>query len=140
MNNQQIISHSLRCIAVVFIFGLQGCVALAITAGGVVGGAGVDHTINGVAYKTFNHTVDELRGATLTTLSDMDMKVVSDQENDEGWEIAATAVEREIDIEFERISSRTTRMRVVAHEGVIFLKDRATATEIIVGTTGNLPS
>lgn len=118
--------------------GLQGCIALALTAGSMVGGAGVNHTLSGIAYKTFNSPMDELRGATLVTLAEMEMEVTLDEESEEGWEINADAIDREIDIELERLSSKTTRMRVVAHEGAIFFKDSATATEIIIVTAENI--
>lgn len=117
---------------------LQGCAAVVLTAAGVAGGAGVNHTLNGIAYKTFNNSVAELRAGTLRTLEDMDMTVIGDQETEDGWEIKATAIKRVIDIELERLSKRATRMRVVANEGKIFFKDAATATEIIILTAENL--
>ena len=113
---------------------LQGCAAVALTAAGVAGGAGVNHTLSGIAYKTFNNSLAELRTGTLRTLEDMDMTVIADSETEDGWEIKATAIEREIDIELERLTKRATRMRVVANEGGIFFKDAATATEIIIMT------
>ncbi|MCH8037451.1 MAG: DUF3568 family protein [Proteobacteria bacterium] len=117
---------------------LQGCAAVVLTAAGVAGGAGVNHTLNGIAYKTFNNSVAELRAGTLRTLEDMDMTVIEDKETEDGWEIKATAIKRVIDIELERLSKRATRMRVVANEGKIFFKDAATATEIIILTAENL--
>ena len=117
---------------------LQGCAAVVLTAAGVAGGAGVNHTLNGIAYKTFNNSVAELRAGTLRTLEDMDMTVIEDKETEDGWEIKATAIKRVIDIELERLSKRATRMRVVANEGKIFFKDAATATEIITLTAEKL--
>jgi hypothetical protein len=117
---------------------LQGCAAVALTAAGVAGGAGVNHTLNGIAYKTFNNSLAELRAGTLRTLEDMDMTVIEDTKTEDGWEIKATAIKREIDIELERLSKRATRMRVVANEGEIFFKDAATATEIIIMTAENV--
>ncbi len=113
---------------------LQGCAAVALTAAGVAGGAGVNHTLSGIAYKTFNNSLAELRTGTLRTLEDMDMTVIADSETEGGWEIKATAIEREIDIELERLTTRATRLRVVATDGEIFFKDAATATEIIIMT------
>ncbi len=117
---------------------LPGCAAVALTAAGVAGGAGVNHTLRGIAYKTFNNSLAELRAGTLRTLEDMDMTVIEDSETEDGWEIRATAIEREIDIELERLTKRATRMRVVANEGEIFFKDAATATEIIIMTAENI--
>jgi hypothetical protein len=63
----------------------------------------------------------------------MDMPVAADEKTETGWKLTATASERTIEIEFERLTERTTRMRVVANEGISF-KDASTATEIITQT------
>jgi hypothetical protein len=52
---------------------------------------------------------------------------------DLGRAIAATAGDRIIEIELDRITERASRMRVVVKQGW-FYKDRATATEIILQT------
>jgi Protein of unknown function (DUF3568) len=101
---------------------------------GVSMGAGVEHTLNGVAYKTFTAPLDNVRLAALRTLNQMDMPVKTDTKTDGGWEVSATAAGRSIDIELERLTERTTRMRVVANKGEIFFKDTSTATEIILQT------
>lgn len=127
----------LRAVALVLgLIALQGCAAIALTAGSVAAGAGVDHTMSGIVYKTFASSMPEMRLATLKTLKRMDMEVVRDEKTDDGWEIEATAIERKIEIELEALTKRTTRMRVVANKGNIFFKDSATATEIIVQTAG----
>lgn len=97
---------------------------------GVAMGTSVDYTLNGIAYKTFVAPMPTMRMATLNSLNRMGMKVVEDKKTDTGWSIAATAQDRKIGIELERLTSRTTRMRVVAEDGVIF-KDRATEAAII---------
>jgi hypothetical protein len=93
-------------------------------------GTGVDYTLNGIAYKTFITPMPTVRQATLASLNRMGMTVTEDKKTDSGWTITATAEGRDIDIELERLTSRTTRMRVVANDGVIF-KDRATEAAII---------
>ncbi|MDP6430402.1 MAG: SDR family oxidoreductase, partial [Rhodospirillales bacterium] len=75
----------------------------------------------------------------------MDVQHVADavtyiRETKSGWEIKGTAADREIDIELESLTRRTTRMRVVANEGDIFFKDSATSTEIIIQTAETLES
>ena len=123
---------------------LQGCaigglgLMLAATGTGLAAGAGVDHTLSGITYKTFSVSRNQLRYATLKTLHRMDMKVVKDKREKEYHYIEATALDRTIEIELERLTSRTTRMRVVANKGEIFFKDAATATEIIVQTAATL--
>lgn len=116
---------------------LQGCAAIALTAGGLAAGQGIDHTLTGITYKTFNAPMNQLRLATLKTLHRLDMKVTGDSKTEEGRKIVATAVAREIEIEFEILTRRATRMRVIVSKGAI-LKDSATATEIIIQTAETL--
>jgi hypothetical protein len=104
--------------------------ALFSASTGVAMGTSVDYTLNGIAYKTFVSPMPTVRQATLSGLNRMAIKVVQDKKSDTGWMIAATAEGREIDIELERLTNRTTRMRVVANNNVIF-KDRATEAAII---------
>ncbi len=118
--------------------GLPGCAAVVLTAGGLGASAGINHTLSGIAYKTFNNSIEDMYVATLVTLDQLDMAVTNEKETEEGWEILAEAADREIVIELERLTKRATRMRVVAHEGMIFFKDSATATEIIILTAENL--
>ena len=114
---------------------LQGCAAAALTVIGtglgVGAGAGVEHTMNGIVYKTFEASLNEVRFATLKMFDHMGMPVTADQKTDEGWTLTATASERTIDVELERVTDKVTRMRVVANKGDIFFKDASTATEII---------
>ena len=123
---------------------LQGCAVgglglmLAATGTGLAAGAGVDHTLSGITYKTFAVSRNQLRYATLKSLHRMDMKVVKDKKTKEIHSIEALALDRKIEIELERLTRRTTRMRVVANQGAIFFKDAATATEIIVQTAQTL--
>ena len=116
---------------------LQGCAAIALTAGGLAAGQGIDHTLTGITYKTFNSPMNQLRLATLKTLHRLDMKVTGDSKTEEGRKILATAVARKIEIEFEILTRRATRMRVIVSKGAI-LKDSATATEIIIQTAETL--
>ena len=111
-----------------------GCAPIAMTAGGIVGSAGVNHTMNGIAYKTFTSPVRTMRVATLKTLNRMEMDVSQDSKTDDGWLIAARAADRTIAIELEELTPATTRMRVVTNKGDFFFKDGATSTEIILQT------
>ncbi|HME24718.1 MAG TPA: DUF3568 family protein [Acetobacteraceae bacterium] len=104
---------------------------------GIAMGTSVDYTLNGIAYKTFVSPMPTVRQATLSGLNRMGIKVVQDKKSGSGWTIAATAEGREIDIDLEKLTSRTTRMRVVASNGVIF-KDRATEAAIIDETADSL--
>jgi hypothetical protein len=62
---------------------------------------------------------------------------MKDVKTKEGREVEAQAGDRKIFIELERLTSRTTRMRVTAKRGV-FLRDRATSGEIILQTESAL--
>jgi len=124
-------------IAVALLFGLQGCAAVALTllsAGiGVGASAGIDYTVNGVASRTFTAGHDQLRRAVLATLRRMAITVKTDDSTDEGRKIMAEAIDRSVEIELERLTTKATRMRVVVKQG-IFFRDRATAGEIITKT------
>ena len=123
---------------------LQGCAAAAIgvtlaTAGAGAGmTAGVEHTLNGIVYKTFAAPANEVRFATLKTLDRMGMPLIDDQKTETGWQLSAKAKDRSVDIELESLTDMTTRIRVVANEGIVFFKDSATATEIILQTAQTL--
>ncbi len=115
--------------------GLSGCAGLAMTAGGVVAQAGVDHSLGGIAQKTFTASIDDVHSATLQSLSLMDIPVTDIKEVEPGWQIKGTTDTRMIDVELEKITSNATRMQVIVkrHDDVFF-KDSSTATEIIVQT------
>lgn len=123
---------------------LQGCTAAAIgvtiaTAGAGAGmSVGVEHTLNGIVYKTFAASANDVRFATLKTLDVMGMPLTTDEATTTGWRLSATASDRTVDIQLERLTDTATRMRVVANEGFIFFKDSATATEIILQTAQTL--
>jgi hypothetical protein len=124
-------------------FVVQGCAAgigtaFMATGAGVAVGAGVDHTLSGIAYKTFSVSTNELRFATLKTLHRMDISVIRDEDTPDHHAIDGKASDRTIEIELEPLTRRTTRMRVVANMGGLFFKDAATATEIIVQTAQTL--
>ncbi|HEY7676565.1 MAG TPA: DUF3568 family protein [Candidatus Methylomirabilis sp.] len=127
---------------------LDGCAALAVTAVGVAagvgGGSAVSYSLDGIAYKTFTAPAPKVRQATLAALRKMDFKLQPPEPSQNGSPngsqngsksatpppILATGQDRQIQIDLEAISSQTTRIRVVAKDG-IFFKDKATATEII---------
>jgi Protein of unknown function (DUF3568) len=116
---------------------LYGCAAVGMTlfgvGAGVTTGTAVSYTLDGVAYRTFAAPLPEVEKATRTALHRMGIPVGATATIEQGKAIKATAADRDIEIELERVSSKTTRMRTVAKQG-IFFKDRATATEIIIQT------
>lgn len=100
---------------------------------GVATGTGVAYTMDGIAYRTFTASLPEVESATRTALNRMGIKVDGSSRIELGKALRAHASDREIEIELESVSPRTTRIRTVAKQG-IFFKDRATATEIIIQT------
>jgi hypothetical protein len=117
---------------------LNGCAApLALTlfgvGAGVTTGTAVSYTMDGIAYRTFTASLSQVERATLRALNDMGMEIEGTEKTNEGKAIKAKGLDRQIEIELQAISSKTTRIRTVAKEG-IFFKDRATATEIILQT------
>jgi hypothetical protein len=117
---------------------LNGCVApVALTlfgvGAGVTTGTAVSYTMDGIAYRTFTASLPQVERATLIALNDMGMAIESADKTAEGKAIRAKGVDRQIEIELQAISSKTTRIRTVAKQG-LFFKDRATATEIILQT------
>jgi uncharacterized protein DUF3568 len=117
---------------------LQGCVAgMGLTlfgvGAGVTTGTSVAYTLDGIAYKTFTAPLPQVETATRTALDRMGIKVEATSKIDQGKAIKAVSNDRDIEIELEMVSNKTTRIRTVAKQG-IFFKDRATATEIIIQT------
>jgi hypothetical protein len=89
--------------------------------------------MDGIAYRTFTASLPQVERATLRALNDMGMEIGATEKTDEGKAIKAKGLDRQIEIELQAISPKTTRIRTVAKEG-FFFKDRATATEIILQT------
>ena len=116
---------------------LNGCAAVGMTlfgvGAGVTAGTSVSYTLDGIAYRTFTLPLPQVESATRTALDRMGIKVDSTAKTEQGKAIKATSNDREIEIELEMVSSKTTRIRTVAKQG-IFFKDRATAGEIIFQT------
>jgi uncharacterized protein DUF3568 len=116
---------------------LNGCAAVGMTlfgvGAGVATGTSVSYTLDGIAYRTFTAPLPQVENATRTALDRMGIKVEATAKTEQGKAIKAMGNDREIEIELERVSSKTTRIRTVAKQG-IFFKDRATATEIIYQT------
>ena len=121
--------------------GSSGCPAIALTllgvGAGVGTGTGVSYTLDSIAYKTFTAPEEGLRAATLKTLKRMDMEVKENETTESGRKIAAVAGDRNIEIELDRLTAKTSRMRVNVKQGWFF-KDRATAAEIIIQTERTL--
>ena len=128
-------------IVVVAALALQGCAALGLTAfsiaAGTGAGVGAGHALDSITYKTFSVPLAGLSRATLLTLDRLDMPVMDVENTEEGQAIKAQAGDRTIEIELDRLTTTATRMRVVAKKNWL-IRDRATATEIIMQTDRTL--
>ena len=116
---------------------LSGCAAVGMTlfgvGAGVTTGTSVSYTLDGFAYRTFTAPLPQVESATRTALDRMGLKLEASAKTEQGKALLAKGNDREIEVELEALSLKTTRIRTVAKHG-IFFKDRATATEIIMQT------
>ena len=124
-------------IGLFFLLPLSGCAAVGMTlfgvGAGVATGTSVSYTLDGIAYRTFTAPISQVEGATRTALDRMGIKIEGTSKTEQGKAIKAISNDRQIEIELEMVSPKTTRIRTVARQG-LFFKDRATATEIIMQT------
>jgi hypothetical protein len=124
------------CRRIVFIafagISLPACDPVTLTVFGVGTATGVHHTLSGIAYRTFAAPLPKVRSAVMVALDHMAIKVDGKEKIENGERIKARAADRNIEIELESISPKTTRMRSTARSGVFM--DAATATEIIIQT------
>jgi hypothetical protein len=131
----------LAAVGIVILTVNQSCVALGISllavGAGTAAGQGISYNVNSIAYRTFTVPIEGLEVATLKSLRRMEISVRSRENTDEGVTILAEAGNRDIDIDLDRLTGQTSRMRVNVKQGW-FLKDQATATEIIAQTTKTL--
>jgi len=106
----------------------QGCATGTPTAG-----IDVNFTVDGVAYRTFIAPLEQMQRATLTTLSAW---TSAQERRAQGRRLSRDgrrAGDRTIYVELEKLTARTTRMRIIAKQGWVW-RDRATAGEFIVQT------
>ncbi len=118
---------------------LSGCAAttgLAVPAALSGGVAGVNYSITNVAYKDISHPIADVEFALHKALKKMDMKETDREAEDGKVNITAITRDLDIDIALKKITPTVTSIHVNAKKGV-FVKDKATATEIIVQTEKN---
>jgi hypothetical protein len=135
MKRYKVSFHFLSIIGVLSFF--SGCAAVGLTlfgiGAGVTTGTSISYTLDGFAYRTFTAPLPQVESATRTALDRMGLKLEASARTEQGKALLAKGNDREIEVELEALSSKTTRIRTVAKQG-IFFKDRATAAEIIMQT------
>ena len=114
---------------------LGGCAAgpVGITLFGIGTATGVSYTLSGYAYKTFTASIKKVNAATETALERMGIQIESREVSSDKIIIKGKAVERQVEVSLEALTPKATRIRTVVMENSV-LKDRATATEIILQT------
>ena len=108
---------------------LTACAPLAVTALGVGASAGIQHTVSGIAYRTFSAPLPDVRVAVREALERMQIRIGGTYKIDNGVRFKARASDLEIEIDLEALTANATRMRSTARNGL--LMDSATATEIV---------
>ena len=108
---------------------LSACNPFAATAVGVGASAGIQHTVGGIAYRTFSAPLPNVRAAVRDALDYMKIRIGSTYKIDNGVRFRARASDLEIEIDLESLTPNATRMRSTARNGL--LMDSATATEIV---------
>ncbi len=107
--------------------GLYGCAAVLVA--GAAGG--VQYTYNNIAYKTYPQNYDTTYNATMRVLKRMGINVAGEKVTNRGKIVVCYTLNLKIEIAFERITDKTTKVKVDAQKGRFF-KDKATATEILI--------
>lgn len=113
---------------------LGACAPVALTALGVGMSTEVSHTLGGMVYKTFTSPQANVKKATYGALHRMQIKVVEAKRDGTTETIRGKAGDRDIEVELEALTPATTRMMVTAKRDGGFLRDGATATEVILQT------
>jgi len=120
---------------------LSGCASvggLTVPAAAVSGGAaGVNYSFTNNAYKTISYPVNDVEAALNQALKKMDIKETKFKKEENKVRISAVTETLNISIDLDKITPTVTKIEVSAKKG-LFLKDKSTATEIIVQTEKNL--
>ncbi len=117
-----------------WLLGAAGCatpVGLSILGGGT--SAMVSHNLNGSASRTFTASMPAVRNAAIRALETMGVAIDRHESDGEADPVHATAGDRAIRIEFERLGDNLTLMSATASRSE-FLRDTATAKEVVAQT------
>ena len=134
--------RELKVLALVAVLLTQGCAVVAV--GAVAGAAaGVTYTVLGVAERTYNEEYDTVVAALQQALVSLDIKTGDTKKTEENNKVVTTEIEAfardlTIQVTIERVTDKATRVVVDASRKYV-IKDRATATEILIQTTNTLP-
>jgi hypothetical protein len=90
-----------------------------------------------LATMLFTEPLPKVASAAMKAFDRMGIKARADERSDRWHTIRSEAAYVQIQVQLEALSARSTRMQVVAREGM-FSKDQATATEVILQTENAL--
>ncbi len=93
--------------------------------------------MNGITYKTFAATVDQVHAATRLALARMRINVNMDRETSSGHDLVCASANRKIDVQLKSLTPHVTRMRVIANDSMI-LGSGISAADIVNRTADNL--
>ena len=117
-----------------------GCELLPLAASPIIvsgAGGGVAYTMTNVAYKTVSYPINSVEASLKKALKKMGIEGGERKSTDGVVTIKTKTEKLVIEITLERVTPKTTRIKVDAREGLV-LKDKATATEIISQTEKSL--
>src|SRR5262245_1123773 len=103
-----------RLAAALALSALAACNPFAATAIGVGASAGIQHTVSGIAYRTFSAPLPNVRAAVRDALDHMQIRIGSTYKIDNGVRFRARASDIEIEIDLESLTGNATRMRSTA--------------------------
>ena len=118
--------------------GLSGCASVGMSMLSAALGLGANHQINGVSTRTFTESQDKVEAAAIAALDRMGMKILAREETDSGRLLRASANDRSIDVDFEPLSTTTTRVSATTRRNSGIFLDGATSAEIIEQTMKSL--
>jgi len=126
-------------ILVCLILAHSGCGLLGFAGATAVSGsaAGVNYSVTNVAYKTISYPAADVETALNRALIKMDIKKMERTVEEDKISVRVVTANLDIYIDLEKVTPTVTSMEVNAKKG-FFLKDKATAAEIIVQTEKNL--
>ena len=111
---------------------VTGCIEIL----GVLGSGATmasEYILKSNASKTISHEFNKTKKALLIALRKMEIFVEEASEIEDGEQIVAKADDLEIKIELKEITSKVTRITVVAGKNILH-RDKATAQEIVYQT------
>jgi hypothetical protein len=129
---KNLINMAQAIILALLLMTFTGCIEIL----GVLGsGASMasEYILNSHASKTISHEFDRTKKALLIALRKMEIFVDEALEIEDGEQIVAKADDLEIKIELKEITSKVTRITVVAGKNILH-RDKATAQEIVYQT------